>query len=640
MIGCAIARRFDFALLAALLAIASSSPVWLREVPPRVAIYADLSPSTRTADWRQPARLREILDALPGEPSLFVFGEAAVTTTPDVYDGRDLPADATRLTVEADVDAAVLLTDGRLTVDSPVPAFLLVDPALDDPGDDAAVELRREPHGVIRRTREYSEVVAEADELRVEAGDVWPENDVLELPPPPNVLSRRIVVGGTRAGFESIDASAVTVAALAGADVVLVESATDGEALASFATDLGGVVIWASSDLPPAGLADALPLSFVPPGEPARWAMLVDVSGSMAGRSAEARAAVAAAGRALPADSRVDVAAFAGGVTWLARDASPSDLPTGLPPTGGATNLDAALAEVGDERRVLAITDAEVEVPSLLAGALAGRGVVVHVLHVGDGEASASVRELAEATGGTFVAEPDPAAWREAASRLARGASSGERREDAAVLSVGELVASIAPWRLAWAKREADDLAPPSRSQVAAATWRVGAGRTVAIAGQVPDDVLAWLVDQYAATPPGEVDVRWADGEQLVLTVIGEASSVQLRRDGEVVEAERVGPSEWRAAIGGVRDPAIAVAVVDGGVVERRATAGRYATEFEQIGNDKTSLLAIAETTGGGVAARVEDLRLPTGRERIDLTVLLALVAAVAAGVVAWRSRG
>src|ERR1700685_3665168 len=55
------------ALGALLLCLAAGSPVWQRPSPGEVAVMVDLSPSTRTADFRTRARLETRIHSLLGK---------------------------------------------------------------------------------------------------------------------------------------------------------------------------------------------------------------------------------------------------------------------------------------------------------------------------------------------------------------------------------------------------------------------------------------------------------------------------------------------------------------------------------------------------------------------------------------------
>ena len=149
-------RRGTWPLAAgvALLAVAAAEPVWRGTRAARVAVWADVSASTRTAGWRDDAALRAFTDG---------FGAEVV----------DRPA-------ARDADAMVLLTDGRHPERPGRAAFVVADPALDDPGDRRAGRLAREGREVASdvagRMREAGPVT-----VAVPGGDPWPENDALAV---------------------------------------------------------------------------------------------------------------------------------------------------------------------------------------------------------------------------------------------------------------------------------------------------------------------------------------------------------------------------------------------------------------------------------------------------------------------------
>jgi hypothetical protein len=78
-------------------------------------------------------------------------------------------------------------------------------------------------------------------------------------------------------------------------------------------------------------------------------------------------------------------------------------------------------------------------------------------------------------------------------------------------------------------------------------------------------------------------------------------------------------------------------------VLERVAVAGRYAPEYDAIGNDRAALRALADRTGGrviepGMRGPI-DFRWPP--RDVDLTPWLAAAGAlmVALGLIWWRAR-
>ncbi|MEL7239962.1 MAG: vWA domain-containing protein, partial [Planctomycetota bacterium] len=339
---------------AALLLVAAAGWTWPSSRTPTVAVVVDQSASTRGASWRE---------ALPD------------------FDGVDTVVVTTRgqpIKQPVGVDAVVALTDGRLRFDHPptVPTWVLLDPSLDKPSDSQAIELAPHFAGVLERETRSSRIVAgdgdgDAVTLDTNADDLWPENDRLTLPTAIANAPRPFWIGpDAPPGFETNPATLGTQPL-----VVLHNDTPDlatQERLASYVSNLGGtLVITGGPDAFAFGPRDPLgklsPLLSRAPVEPSRVTLLIDHSGSMTGdRATHARRAAIAALAVLPPDTRIDVATFARDVTWLARGVPAANvLRDDFPPapTGGETNIDAALREVlatvtGDSR-VLLLTDGE-----------------------------------------------------------------------------------------------------------------------------------------------------------------------------------------------------------------------------------------------------------------------------------------
>jgi hypothetical protein len=478
--------RWAFSLALLLAIAAAGAPRLERRVLPRLAVLVDVSPSTRTGAWREPAWLEAFIQSLAAkaEPSLYAFAAEPVPVALEDYTGAEQQAPTTRMALPDGYDAYLILTDGRLElIDHGATATLAIDEALLAPSDAAVTGLRidgdrilttaqwrgqggptlsLEAGGVRQAWREsvLLHLPVDADRptvARVVEGDPWPENNQLRLGHATFEYGRRLWFGGGAAGtFEPLAVLPPSADALAGASILVLANIPAGDvspaaqrALRDYVMNLGGTLVLLGGDRAFAAggyagtLLEALsPLSSLPPAPQARWVLLADASGSMAQpagtqtRFERAAAALSSVLPALPPESEVEIGGFAAGMTWWSRGgtaeaASRQHYPPPGATSGGPTNLAAVLRSLAGEgqagdlpTQVIAITDAEVPLNDAagLAEALRGAGIILNVVNVGGGAEGAALAELVEATGGRFVSAADPIDWGEAARRVAQAA--------------------------------------------------------------------------------------------------------------------------------------------------------------------------------------------------------------------------
>ncbi len=617
----------------ALLVLAASGPWAGLPRTPRIALLVDVSPSTRTASWRDPVELRHITATLAraGRVSTYSFADGTAVLAIDAYDGGTAVVAKTRAVTPAQADVAVLLTDGRLDLTPLGPVAFLIDPALDQPGD----------HRVTQLTYAGDRPVAVAsDEFAIEnriasvaPGDAWPENDRLALPRPAPSGGPRLWLGDgpVPPTFEPYDLARLASASVLATDAPLSDAAR------RWVSERGGLLILSGPEA--VELDAASPLSVRPPRPDARWTILLDTSGSMVGRAFAAVAALRRAAVALPDETPVAVFSFAatvasrfdGTAATLAADDVAIAAPSG--PTNLAAALQAARERGGD---VLAITDGGAADFADEAAALARAGQRLHILHIGDDDAE-NLRTAALATGGTFAEAGDTSAWVAAIEEAFRAGARSEVRSGPSSLTFGGVLRDLGTvvagdWRQAWPR---DGAVVVAEGDGRVARWRVGVGEVVASSALLPPAVVTAIADRRAIDPRAEVE--WQDGPDLIATVYAPIEAdVRLRRDGDEVATTLVQPGVWRATITGERAPAVASVWVDGRLAGRRATAGRYAPEYEAIGNDHAAMRRLGE-----VVARVEDVPIPRVIRRVDLTLPPLLLGGLlaAAGLIFW-SRG
>jgi hypothetical protein len=435
-IAIAFRRRIDlpqtsrFLIVAGLLVLsfAAGLPTFDRSDNDEVLVMVDLSPSTRTARYRDPAFLRKRIDQLLGHTShrTIYFAEDHQTNPPAPGSLADLSADQTRL---APPDAAAILLFSDAQFDLPAtapPTFVVLDPLLQSPPDASIVDLtlrsdnmaaatvhnqspdaralswlpsgamRQVPPGLVVLTSPpltSSEITA-----RLSPADAWPENDALRLRvPPPDTFERWwISASASPQGWRRIapdhlptDPAAYLAPSVIALDNVpaVVLSESQQQRLHQYVRDLGGSLLILGGDRSFAAGAyagtslDALsPLSSSPPTPTTHWLLLADASGSMAavedGRSRwdVLQASLRALLPHLPPNDPISIGSFAENLRWWStgrsvRETGSLQFPTITPL--GPTNLESALntlisqSDPAIPKELLLLTDADAEITQL-----------------------------------------------------------------------------------------------------------------------------------------------------------------------------------------------------------------------------------------------------------------------------------
>jgi hypothetical protein len=480
-------------------------------------------------------------------------------------------------------------------------------------------------------------------------------------------------------------------------------SAPQLQRLGQYVRDLGGGLLilggdraFAAGAYAGTALESLSPLASTPPEPVAHWVLLVDSSGSMNApvgnpggpggtRWRAATEAAAALARSLPPNDLLSVAGFAADVTWWSRGRRAADAgndarpPKGAGPSG-PTELRRALAAVvaaadhepAPPTQLVLITDGNAEIPNPedLGQTMRSRNVRLHLLAIGEAGGALglpALRKLVADTGGTLVEEQNPARWAAAARQLLRGAA--PRLLHTAPVQVrfeGELRSlpsrEVAPWNRTWLKRDASSLAEaqPTTGERApmAANWSLGEGSVAAVAFGAPAveelDALFRLVQRPPRDP--RLSVAFDPGPRLRVAVdavddgnylnglkiwLQLADSAQPNVLSDRLQVPQVAPGRYELNVAAPRSPVLATVRVEGRVVARAAVAGRYAPEFEAIGNDRAAMRSLAERSGGTVVepGAAAPLDLPRPRRELRLTSPLAAAGAacLALALLRWR---
>ncbi len=407
-------------------------------------------------------------------------------------------------------------------------------------------------------------------------------------------------------------------------------------------------------------------------------------------QSSLATAAVGGLLPRLPPGDAVTIGSFSDRITWWTTDKTARDLskeplvaPSGVAPSG-PTNLEPALNEIagGDSGgsalpvNLLLLSDADVRIdhPAELTAALSKRHVHVFVLALARGSGLGVLQQIASGTGGFLLDQSDPTGWPEAARQLLRGAMGDAIGTEAINVSfVNEAKnvpgAIVERWNRTWLKTGAAEIAqgqasmaPKSDSDAAARTmaaeWRVGLGKVSAAAFAAGEEQATALADLAAGAP---VDPRlsvWVDpGSPLRVRVDARTPQefidhlTPLLRlvsadggsgDDQLIPMKQTGPGRYEAATAAPRSPVVAVVTVDGEVAARIPVAGRYAAEFDAVGNDLDALNNLAKASGGRLILPNDTKPIdlpPTGE--FDLSPWLAMCGAAAAGwaLFLWKQK-
>ncbi|HEY1628481.1 MAG TPA: hypothetical protein VGF52_01410, partial [Tepidisphaeraceae bacterium] len=213
-----------------LLAISAGGPIWMRPATQQVAVMVDLSPSTRTAGYRDrealDRRIHELLRDVPYRIDFFSDGSQNVDATAPRF--PDVPAERTTY-VPPSAAAVLLFSDCRFSIphDSP-PTYVAIDIGLEEPADAAISDLEIRgnevavsvnnsggarrltvtgtkssgpttvPSGSLVITQPLATSASASAELS--PGDAWPENDALSTIIPPSQQFERWWVGRSNPG--------------------------------------------------------------------------------------------------------------------------------------------------------------------------------------------------------------------------------------------------------------------------------------------------------------------------------------------------------------------------------------------------------------------------------------------------------
>lgn len=715
-----------------LLTLAAGGVTWLLPDPRDVLVMVDLSPSTRTAQYRNVETLHRRIDQLLGSVPrrLIYFAGDNQSTIGGGVELPDIPADKTVFNPQS-ATAVLLFSDGRFDLPAAAaPTYVVVDPMLEDVADGAVQRLELRGQKLVATIANQSAekrnllittpkspaiypvspgafVITHAIALdtteasvRLTGKDPWPENDQLTIRNLPPSSSEKWWVGGASpAGWRRFDPNNLPLdsADYLAASVIVLQniSALDfsdaqQQRLQQYVRDLGGSLVilggnraFAAGEYPGTLLESLSPLSSSPPTPTLHWMLLTDSSGSMAAverggsRWDFAKQSLLKLLPHLPPEDPISVGDFAENLRWWsqgksAREAALLPLPpAGLSPTG-PTNLESALhkiisqSDAAMQKELLVLTDADTEIKSVAAlrDGFKDKRIRLHILAIGEGKALPILSDLVRATDGQVVKELDPEKWTVATQKLFSQVSPERLSTQAVDVKfttdlVGLNARSVALWNRTWLKKSAGSLAEATTSDgsvTMAARWKFGSGEVLSAAFE-PDPADAEAFAKLIAQPPRDprFKITWDIGQQLLVTVDASNAGafvnglgLQLDLSADVSAASptthsipQIGPGAYQISLPAPRQPTFAAIREGTRVLNRAAIPGRYAVEFDGIGNDHANMRELAQRTGGVVIPPTNTLPIQfnwPGRS-ISLPSLLASTGAlfIAIGLIAWR---
>jgi hypothetical protein len=720
------------AIGAVLLCLAAGRPAWRHSGRVPVLVAVDLSPSTRSANYRNRGILDNRIKQLVGNvPFRIVFFPGGSRPDGDQM-LADVSVEKTEFAPVAGMTAGpiLLFSDAQFPLPATAPpTYLAVDPGLEHPNDAAVTALQIEgddvaitvsnsgrrrllalrgvtdespytvPQGDFRIDRRLRPGV-EAVRAELSPGDPWPENDALAANAPPPVSGARWWVGTSPP--PPGDAAAYLAPAVIVLDDVPASAlpAAQQNRLDQYVRELGGSLVilggpsaFAAGAYPGTPMDALSPLASSPPTPTTHWMLLADSSGSMdedvGGGKTRWQVAAAALVRVLPnlpAKDLVSAGSFAETLNWwIAGKSIAAAKAAVLPPPGagphGPTNLDSALRQIATgaaadsatqmPRQLLLITDADATInrPAELGESLERADVHVHLLAIGNGSGLPALRQIATITGGNVISQFDPAKWAAGVNELARSASPPWLENTAADVHyridlphVNDR--TVPQWNRTWIRPGATAIAEApidGRASAMAARWNIGAGQAAAVAF-ASNAMEASAIADLIARPPRDprFHVIWQTGSSLRVTIDAEDKArpaadgspylnglsprLELSRPQEgttVLPIGQTGPGTYSAELPAPRQSTLATVRLGGKVLDRIALAGRYAPEFNAIGNNRDAMNTLARTTGGLVIEPTQttpiDFHWPVAYARIASQLALLGAALLAAALVWWR---
>jgi hypothetical protein len=188
-----------------------------------------------------------------------------------------------------------------------------------------------------------------------------------------------------------------------------------------------------------------------------------------------------------------------------------------------------------------------------------------------------------------------------------------------------------------------------------AGRWNVGAGQVLSAAfSPAPGEIEAMA--RLIAQPPRDprFKIAWQTGPQLRIAIdavdgktylndlsfsLDLAPSLPASHSPQPIP--QTAPGRYERSLPAPRQPVLAAVRQGEHVLDRQAIAGRYAPEFDAIGNNLANLKELAARSGGEIIppTQTKSIDFDYPRRQTPLTSWLACAGALllAAGLIYWR---
>ncbi len=642
----------------------------------KIVALVDVSPSTRVAGFRKIESIQDRLKELTGgRPySIQYFANGLSDKSQEVATSQTtLPA--------IDADAVLLLSDGQFDLPKTFPAtYPIIDPAMEYPDDAKVIDiqfdndianiftsgkLEKRSMSVEPATPNFinpnfisgmTVVKPDADKIRatLNSYDPWPENDRLTAFRVRGDRGMPLVVSKP-SDLPSVISDYLVPSAIVIPSTISL-SPLQISHLHDYVKTLGGSLILNG---PPEDFQPELrviaPVSHLPPEQKSKWIFLLDASGSMGqmvGNQSRFELSIQALQSALQRiddDESVSLMTFNRRLNSIVENCKKSELQRylaklpSIQPTG-ETGLQSAIEtsllgapSVTTRLVIISDGDADLKNPSKLTSELIKTKWTVYLLAIGENHPNPLVEQLCTSTGGFSSREQNPANWSAASNQLVKQALSNKPSQiDSPVQTSDDLSQTPLNFSLAYPaylKKDAKTLAS-AKEQILIATWNAGSGKVSSIVGQTSQNDLLQIANRLRKVPSNpnyQITIDTIHNQLIVrLVTPGKTDVISMERmTGNQVKKSVLAiesPGVYKADLPRQEEPSIIVIRAGEDVIDRQPLSAHYPAEYDQIGNNRDNLKALADRTRGKIIEPDDNkpIEFPYREMWLDLTSIFA----------------